>query len=78
MTRDYYNIVDITPNMKKSWTIEIQVVECGHRQLSNAKKEFRRLMFADTQVYQHYMRYIFNLYVDSNHVCYIRGQECRP
>ncbi|XP_023749786.1 replication protein A 70 kDa DNA-binding subunit B-like [Lactuca sativa] len=49
MTRDYYNIVDITPNMKKSWTIEIQVVECGHRQLSNAKKEFRRLMFADTQ-----------------------------
>ncbi|CAI9273576.1 unnamed protein product [Lactuca saligna] len=49
MTRDYYNIVDITPNMKKSWTVEIQVIECGHRQLSTAKKEFRRLMFADTQ-----------------------------
>ncbi|CAH1431511.1 unnamed protein product [Lactuca virosa] len=35
--------------MKKSWTVKIQVIECGHKQLSNAKREFRRLMFVDTQ-----------------------------
>ncbi|CAI9263496.1 unnamed protein product [Lactuca saligna] len=49
MSRDQYNIHDIIPNMKKNWTVLIQVLECGHIKLSKERKKFRRIVFADTQ-----------------------------
>lgn len=67
MSRDQYNIHDIIPNMKKNWTVLIQVLAYGHIQLSRENKNFRRLMFADTQVYNKSLHILQHLH-KSNHV----------
>ncbi|CAI9263146.1 unnamed protein product [Lactuca saligna] len=49
MTRDHYNILDITPSLKINWTVLVQVLEVGHVLETNNKSEYRRLLFTDSQ-----------------------------
>ncbi|CAI9298596.1 unnamed protein product [Lactuca saligna] len=49
MERELSNILDITPNHNKKWTVIIQVLECGNTKQSKTKSNYRRLIFIDTQ-----------------------------
>lgn len=50
MARELSNILDITRQLNKKWTVLVQVLETGHIQLSNSNSLYRRLLFVDSQV----------------------------
>ncbi|KAL7603866.1 hypothetical protein Lser_V15G17117 [Lactuca serriola] len=49
MARELSNILDITRQLNKKWTVLVQVLETGHIQLSNSNSLYRRLLFVDSQ-----------------------------
>ncbi|CAI9262679.1 unnamed protein product [Lactuca saligna] len=61
MSRDQYNIHDIIPNMKKNWTVLIQVLECGHIQLKQGTRVQALIWSNDLDYYENtfepYKRY---------------------
>lgn len=63
MSRRISSVLDIKPGSKK-WTVLVQIVENGHRQISRSKTEYRKLMLCESEgttvtamIYNHDVRY---------------------